>query len=433
LSCWRPKIKSYYSNRVGRERSQPASHDDRPSLIGVFVRSSVAAAAVTTLYAAGYLGGLQRSWTDAWGRAFQPRPSSHVALVAISEDDYQAPGLFGGTSPLNPATLQRLFERLAQHRPAVVVVDILLQPSPHEPADRDKQRRELYATLSKVVVGAPTRWVLAAPSGEVETDDARVLAAWKELQVVGGDQPDRLTFAVAQLDAEGGVVRRIARCVDSGPAGMQMATLFGAALAEGRSACANAAHRVAERIRYTGSYSNSGGATGLGHRFTVSELLDPPSPPQGATILTGKTVVVGGTYHSSGDTHWTPIGTLYGAEVWAEGLDTAFRQDALDEIGWPVMLVLQTLVGFATGWLALRFQKTVGQVIAVVAFVAVTALCTTLSFGLGFVMISALPAFFATQVNSSIDALPNLLGELAQKRIEKRRRRPIPRRRKQTK
>jgi hypothetical protein len=72
--------------------------------------------------------------------------------------------------------------------------------------------------------------------------------------------------------------RRIARCIEDEQSGKAKLALFGAALVPGASVCTGATS-LAEHIRYTGSYSDNARAGVAGHRFAVSELLDPPAAP----------------------------------------------------------------------------------------------------------------------------------------------------------
>ncbi len=110
----------------------------------------MASGLVTLLYGTGSLSGMQAAWADAFERLFRPAASARVAVVAITDADYASGDLFGGISPLDPRVLKRLLERLAAHRPAAVVVDILLQPPPYESPERQTSRRELYAALEKL-------------------------------------------------------------------------------------------------------------------------------------------------------------------------------------------------------------------------------------------------------------------------------------------
>ena len=185
---------------------------ERDRLPDIVVSSLVAAGLVTLLFGAGYLRGLRLGWDDALGRVLPPTPSAHVVLVAITEEDFQRQDLFAAVSPLDPRTLVRLIERLAAHGPAVVAVDIALDPPAYEPPERSTHRRRLYASLSRLAATSPTHWVLVEPdSPNSGAADVETVSAWDALRI-GGNQLPRIHWAATTLTAETGVIRRARGC-----------------------------------------------------------------------------------------------------------------------------------------------------------------------------------------------------------------------------
>ena len=63
-------------------------------------------------------------------------------VVAITDESYYDPKLFGGRSPLDPDALMGITERVLEHRPKGVILDILIHPAAGESPDRVAARRE---------------------------------------------------------------------------------------------------------------------------------------------------------------------------------------------------------------------------------------------------------------------------------------------------
>jgi CHASE2 domain-containing sensor protein len=401
--------------------------DEGGSLLGIAVRSAVASALVTLLYGTGSLSGMQATWADAFERVFKPTASRRVAVVAITDGDYASRDLFGGVSPLDPAVLQRLLERLAAHRPAAVAVDIQLQPPAYEPAPRQASRLALYATLDRLARSSEARWILIAPEElQPPSSDAATQAAWDALLRLPTQGAAQLTWAAAQLTAEDGLVRHIPLCTRPQGNAAPQPTVLGALVSavDPTVRCAPGVHAPSpvQRIRYTGAFSRTAQSAGAGRLFSVGDILGPAGPPNGDTILTGKVIVLGGTFGAGFDTHWTPAGTMYGVEVWAEAFDSWWRKDALYEPPWLLVFLLQTAIGVTSGWLTLRLSTFWRYATAILGMGTLTVLFTWISFGAGFIVASSLPSFFAAQMNVQFGSLPSLLAEYVQRRVERRRR-----------
>ena len=406
--------------------SSRASTSGRDTVLDVVVRSVIGAGLVSLLYGAGYLSTIQLGWDDAMIRAFPAHPSTHVALVAITEEDFRRRDLFAATNPLDPHTLARLFDRLAAHAPAAVAVDILLDPPAYESPERRKSRVELYAGLRRIATSKPTQWVLIDPEvGGNVSDNPEVDAAWRDLRTVGSQLP-RLHWAATTLKAETGLIRRVPLCSINDSGSTARPSLLGALAATvGPSPpcrVAQANSLAGQRLRFTGGFTANAANSASGRFFSAGELLGAPEPPLGGTILSGKLVIVGGTFAASRDTHRTPIGALYGAQIWAEAADSWWRRDAGYEPASPMVFLLQAAIGIVTGLLTLRFSTVLGHALVIAVFAVLAVLFSVLSFGLGFAVVSALPAFFAAQLNVRIASLPTLVAEYVQGRVSRRRR-----------
>lgn len=394
------------------------------SLVGIVVRSAVAAGLVAVLYGTGSLSGMQAAWADAFERVFRPTPSSKVAVVAITDDDYDSRDLFGSTSPLDPAVLTRLFVRLAAHRPATVAIDIQLHPPAYEPAEREASRRELYATLERLSRSHDTRWILIDSEGST-TGNTAAQAAWQALHGPSTDGEGYVTWASAELKAEDGLVRTIALCTAPQPNVKPLPTVLGALIAvDAQLQCPSSANTPTrhQRIRFTGAFSQTAANAGSGLRLSAGAILTPAEAPLGDTILTGKTVLVGGAFRAGRDEHWTALGTMNGVELWAEGFDSWIRQDALYEPHWLGVFLLQTGIGIASGWLTLHLSTFWGQAVAILGMGLLTGLFTWISFGAGFIVASSLPSFFAAQMHTQFGSLPTVVADHVSRAVDRRRR-----------
>ncbi len=357
---------------------------------------------VTLVSQTGSMRHTQDSWADAISRVFHPMPSGQVLVVGITDADYNRADLFAAVSPLDPAVLLRLFERLAQHRPAVVAVDIALQPPPYELPERRESRRQLYRGLERLAETGTAHWVLVeTPQTGIQDGDSTTLELWYSLHELATRASSRLAFASPVFPVESGVIRRVQSCWGEGSHAQPMVSVFGAVIGalDPGDRCTATAPGLDLRIRYTGGFaSGKPGAAGKEMVLTASEILQPAEGPSGDTVLTGKTLIVGGLQREGRDTYWTPFGTLFGAEIWAEAVDTWRRGDVLHEPSWLVSFGLRVAIGMLGGWLSLRLGPVLGYVATLLMFGTLVVVFSWLSPGLVFVVVSALPVFVATLV-----------------------------------
>jgi CHASE2 domain-containing sensor protein len=381
------------------------------TLLRVLRTSAVVAAVCTVLHKAGYFDNFEARWFDAMGQLFPPTPTANVVLVAITDADFLRPDLFAGTSPLHPGALNRLLERVADHRPALIAVDIQLQPMPHEPAERVQSRLQLYSTLFRLLRERSVQWILLQPEPppvEASGVDRQVQAAWENLQRAADNPARRVRWASAQMIAERGLIRRMSHCVSEDGEHTRMPTLFGAIVeaknnASGCVAATTDAHEPM-LIRYTGAFGLSEAQPLTLYAISAGELLKPPSSPKnGETILSGKTLIVGGGHKEGRDYHWTPFGKMAAVQIWAEAIDSWERQDTPYELPTVAGFLVETIVGAGGGWLMLRFNPLFGYMFALVGLGSLSLLFSWLSFGVGFVFVNSLPSFFAVQLHQRIE------------------------------
>lgn len=376
----------------------------RSPLLRMTATAALVTGLVMALHNAGYFESVEARWIDAMGQIFKPPPSEGVVVIAITDADFERSDLFASTSPLNPGTLKRLVERVAEHRPALVAIDIELQPVPSESEERAKDRRLLYSTLSDLFRKSSTRWVLVQPESWEVTAAGQTQTTWEDLQNAFG-RSALVRWVSARMPVERGLIRRIPLWISGQDPASKKLTILGAVAeanpaAIGRFLAASQAQQP-PLIRYTGGFT-LGKHSVTKHAISASAVLE-PAAPQGDSILTGKTIIIGGTHRAGRDYHWTPLGEMAAVEIWAEAVDSWFRDDAPREPWGPVAFLTETAVGVAGGWMMQRFGPIFGCVLIVAALGPLTLLLSWLAFGARYLFINFLPSFFAVQLHQRIE------------------------------
>lgn len=373
-------------------------------LLRLAVTAAVISAITLALERTGRFKNVEARWNDAMVGLFRPAPSGSVVLVGITDRDHARADLFKYSAPLDPGTLLRLIHQVALCRPAVVAVDIDLQPHPYEPRLEASDRRRLYWMLRDLARQGSTTWIVAkAPpaSHQPHVFDESVVEAWDSLLVAASSASTRLHFASPDFELEEGLARHMPLSARDASTGSLTPTLLGA-VARSWSAQDVPAAKEADKellIRYTGRFTLNDSLRTTQFATSAGDLLASPIDATGTNDITGRIVVVGGMFRASRDEVWTPIGRLYAAEVWAEAIDTWVRGDSPRHVSWFWAFLLETAIGLGGGLLMARFNPLVGYLLALPILAIITVLASILMFGLGLVMMSALPSFFSVQVH----------------------------------
>jgi len=385
------------------------SHDhesQRCLILRLSLTSAAIAVLVTLLHHFGYSSGVESRWIDAMGLIHRPAPTNQVVVVTVTDADFAREDLFASVSPMDPKTLQRTFERIADHRPAVVAIDIQLQPVPHESGERLDRRRQLYRSLANLVTTRSIRWILVRPdrvdagAGGIDPD---VQSNWNALQQLADASPKHLWWASPVMQDEEGLIRHMSFNEPASDEQSSALTIFGATVeTEARHEETLSINHHPLLIRYTGAFGLGTGLTP--NALGVGDLLAPEVAPKGDTILTGKTVIVGGSHHAGRDYHWTPIGYLPAVQIWAEAVDTFNRKDAPREPHWLVALLLETGVGIMGGWLMLRFNPMIGYALTLLILAPLTIGLASLAFGTGLLFVNFLPSFLGVRLHERIES-----------------------------
>jgi CHASE2 domain-containing sensor protein len=358
---------------------------------------------VVTLHHHGYFTGIEDWWVDSMSRLFRPMPSGDVVLVAITDDDFDR--LFESTSPLHPRMLTQLIERVREHVPSVVVIDVLLQPVPYETGDRLESRLQLYDTLQRVSRHDATEWILLESEPWQASGrglDPKVQAAWEQLHADPLDTVrHHLHWGAAHIQAEAGVIRHVTwpTAQSQLPPNVFEAFLRLPGVANGTLEADTRPHEPL-LIRYTGRFNVDAIDR---FAFGAGKIIEARTGVRGS-LLQAKTIVVGGAHHAGRDYFWTPLGEMPGAAIWAEALDTWVRKDLHREPWWPVELLIETLIGVGGG-LLLQRRPVFGYAVCLAILVPAIFFFSWISFAYGFVFINCLPSFFGVQLHQRAELL----------------------------
>ncbi len=303
----------------------------------------------------------------------------HVVIVAINEQEYHS--VFGGTSPLDPYQLAVLMDDIARDRPAAIGVDLDTSAPPF----RDFVVPEAWPP---VVWSATARW-----------DGPRHVFA-EVIPALGGrgaTRPqDQQALALFPEDADG-VIRWSRRRIHVEGTG-ELPSLAWALVARADDEAAPHDQRGV-RLNFTRHQFN----------FTplsitpIKQLMEAGGAPGARGVngpLTGKIVLVGGSYAAARDEHRTPVGTWQGVQVVAQAIETELHGGGIHTLQHWLAVTTDIAVGYALVWLnytvivrsrretALRNVLLAGLAAAVVLPMAASAITfLTVAFWFNFVPI----------------------------------------------
>jgi CHASE2 domain-containing sensor protein len=382
--------------------------------VAVWKRLIVTSFVVTLIVSAAHtwhlLDGIENRWLDLMANVDRPELDAPITVVAITDADYYDPGLFGGMSPLDPDALARVLQRVLDHHPSGVILDVQIHPAIRESLERAHARRRLYRMLDSTAAagGPPIVLVRDIEAEDVErTPDDTMRAAWRALTA-----SPRLIWADPTIGRLGGRVRALpGHDLAAAKGAPALPTVLGAAVA----AFGLVPHRstpwwvVAEghsaspwRIRFTGLFLNDTLAV-TAHRTDVRALLSTPVVAGQRSLLTDRIVLVGGTYHAGRDLQATVVGNMAGVYVWAEAIASWIRHDALREPRAPITFALEFLVGVVAGLLLIRSGPAFGLLYSLLIVGPLTVAFSLLTFGNRVLFVNFLPSFVGVYLHYQIE------------------------------
>ncbi len=354
------------------------------------------------------LEGFETRWLDVMAYVDRPTLKQPVTVVGISDADYYDPALFAGSSPLDPDALSRILDRIGEHRPRAVVVDVQLHPAPFEPVNRIQGRMRLYRSLRRLAEDQHIPVVIVRvpeSEGDPHAVPDSLGAAWRALSSC-----PNLAWADPILWSHDGVVRSVSRWIESESGTHDYPSVLGAII---RALDLQSHHEptwfLEEEhphepwsIRFTGRFLEDTTAVSP-IRVNAGVLLETPLRPGQRALLTDRIVLLGGLYGEGRDTHLTPVGEMAGVFIWAEAIASWMRRDSLREPPEWITLVLECLVGVLTGLLLLRFGPGFGLLWSLFAILPLSILFSLFTFGDRVLFVNFLPSFIGVYIHYQVE------------------------------
>lgn len=286
----------------------------------------------------GWLNPLETTSLDFLLRLREPVRPEYVWLVAITDEDYADPELFGKTSPLNPAKLRTVIEAIAAGNPRVIGVDV------------DTSDSQGVRPASGAV---PIVWWQGVSESEHGHERHTV-------PVLGNEQPqpsaDSLG-AYAIPEESDGAARRYSRkipvdhgLVDSLP--WAVVKRYCRGVLEDPAAPAEL-KRKCERVLKSESLRKYQKPTLLtfsepSHRemrfISASDVL--ANSDAWKREVSGKIVMLGGTFAVSRDFYRTPIGPRTGVELLCDAIETELQRRPVTSLNEVFMVFLELAGGY---------------------------------------------------------------------------------------
>jgi len=359
----------------------------------------------------GWLRNFETTSLDTWLALSSNLQAQHVVIVAITDEDYRSKDLFNNTSPLNRHILRQLLKSIMRGRPLVIGVDLdTTTGDPRERAPRESGNN------SPAIVWA--REAEVSHDGSVEN----------LLPILGQENPQSEETGVALLPQDwDGVVRRYRRVfrlnkhdrVASFP--WAVATRYAdesdlCKVGTPTSGAKKGNKRFCRTIGEVGAEDESLeepivlNFSGERYRFprvTAGQALQAANGDGWAQQgpLTGKIVLLGGTYRAARDEYVTPIGLRTGVELMAQAIETELQGGGIRSANHWLMLVLEILVGLALVTLHYYFYSSLEWVmtLSIVAIPVLTCLCSWLAFNTFSLWASFIPIVVSVVIHQLYD------------------------------
>lgn len=319
----------------------------------------IALAATALLHWTQVVRGYERANLDSlYVLAGGEPPSEKVIVVAITDDDYAQK--FGGRSPLDRETVEKLIRGIGKAGAAVIGVDIFTEDWP-----------DGTASALENEVKVPIVWIrdVAIESGPIVRE--KTLAG---LRRDWGCQGPGVLFLTAGVAREYG--SRVAIAGDQGVGSFTVPSFT----------------RVIERVYdHHSNQSCAPREEGRGPE-TEKEFIPFLGPPpthrrvsasavmagmgqdgwEKSALMKGRIVLLGGSFEASRDYYHTPFQErVYGVDIQADILAADLSRGSVGEAGWIMLMVIDAAIGLglvAIGWLIGRpwiLVATVGVVLLV--------------------------------------------------------------------
>jgi CHASE2 domain-containing sensor protein len=280
---------------------------------------------------------------DAWVVTQDSELSREIVLLDIDNDEYQK--TFEGHSPLKPEEVTNLISLIAKAGAGVIIVDIDTTDWTEQNLTSGWLKPAAPDRLLPIVIWART--TQQVDGGPIVLSN---VAGRKDTTMPTNDQT--LCWGVPKVLESGGLLRAYPRYI----------TLGKTAVPSLAAAAAAAFHDPRPHYEKTGSincnilsrnFDDGPSAAVLRtgsrrfaryHPAELREFMAPPVVDQ-ATPLSGKVVILGGSFAAARDSYWTARGQRDGIEILATAIDSELNKPMSLEKSAVLFYVIDVLVG----------------------------------------------------------------------------------------
>lgn len=370
-------IKSHVEIFVEKVRDN-AKHLKRHRPYAGFVIIGLAALLTGQCERTRFVQALEMANLDAWLVSQHTSLSRDVALIDIDDHDYRDENTFKGSSPLKQEEVKKLIALIAKAGASVIVVDIDTADWKKDDLPRIWLRREITSGQLPIVVWArTTHEVKGGPlllNGYAGRDVTEPIRA----------DDETVCWGVPKVMESGGFVRAYPRHISLGTTSVPSLAVATATVFDdphphddetGSPNCSFLSRKfeggVSTAILQTGSRRFT-----RYHAADLKAFMDGPQGDTGArpgkTPLSGKVVVLGGSFPEARDSYWTPVGNRDGIELLATAIDTERHTPMSLETSRVLFYVIDIVVGLLI-LLVGRLLPRTGSLLFVVGAIPVAA------------------------------------------------------------
>ncbi len=292
-----------------------------------------------------FIHALEMANLDAWVVSQNSEISRQIALIDIDDSEYQNKSTFEGHSPLKPDEVKKLIALIARGGAGVIVVDIDTTDWREQDLPSGWLRSAAPDRALPIVIWARTTHPL--DGGPLLLSN---VAGRDDTTIPTDDQT--LCWGIPKVLESGGLLRAYPRYITLGTTSVPSLA----------AAAAAAFHDPRPHYEKTGSINcnilsrnfedgPSAAVLRTGNRrfarYHPAELREFMASPavDKVTPLSGKVVVLGGSFAAARDSYWTAVGPRDGIEILATAIDSELHKPMPLEASVVLFYVIDVLVG----------------------------------------------------------------------------------------
>ncbi len=341
----------------------------------------------------GWLNPLETTMLDTLVR-LNPMGARHVFVVKITDSDYH--DIFSSHSPLTSQKLQTVLIAILSGKPKVVVVDI-------DTSDASFRTLKLPSTQSTIVWARSLK--PAQTDGNVQNLPARGKQGGDHSQtlslVLGGAKLSNTSAAgVATLPEDtDGIVRHYYRLVALPQVPSRTGTM---SALDTLPWAAVRAYQNGKKLTGGVPYDEyliafSGGPDYTPH-ISAGDLLSVWQGSGWEKLVSGKVVLLGGSYEVAHDSYMTPSGRMAGVDLIAQSIESELQRGGISRLNDMALLCAQL---FATAVLVFLNWRFGGYIVSIVGFLVIPALgllASLIAFSSFALWVDFVPVLFSVQL-----------------------------------